>query len=181
MKIQDDTQRYGFISRLFHWGMAFLFAWQFAGMLAKICLGRRHELTQLLSANHVQIGCILFVMLLARAIWAIVNRTNRPGFESGLMGLAARLGHLALYLLVLFVPSAALIRAWGSNMDFAPFGFTIFAHSDSAEALPAAMRFGSLLHGTIAWLLAAMILGHITMALYHHFIEKNGLLNRMAR
>lgn len=180
MQTRDNRQKYGLITRLLHWGMAFLIIWQFSGMISSVTLGDEHALTETLSGNHYQVGTALFVLILIRLIWAFINREHRPRPPEGLLGYAARLGHLGLYVLLLAVPSAALIRAWGSERAFAPFGFEIFPARAPDTGIKAATDIGSNFHGELAWVLLVLILGHILMALFHHFVLKDGLLKRMA-
>ena len=37
----------------------------------------------------------------------------------------------------------------------------------------------SALHSWLGWLLLLLVVGHISMALIHHFVWKDGLINRM--
>ncbi|MFT4089093.1 MAG: cytochrome b [Asticcacaulis sp.] len=180
MKFTDTRQTYGVFTRLLHWGMAFLIIWQFSGMISKVTLGRDHALTEALSGNHSQIGTILFLLILIRLVWALINRQHRPSQGEGLLSYAARLGHLGLYVLMLAVPSAALIRAWGNERAFSPFGFEIFAARTPETVNKTATDIGSNFHGELGWVLLALVCGHIFMALFHHFVLKDGTLKRMA-
>lgn len=179
MQTKDPHTRYGKASRALHWAMAALLGWQFSGMLSKITLGKDHAVTELLSGNHSQIGSLLFVLICIRLLWSIKTLRERPRHDEGFAGTAARIGHIALYALMLIIPSAALIRAWGGERAFAPFGFEIFSARAKEEVNVAAVDFGGNFHGELGWVLFAMILGHIGMALYHHYVKKDGLLNRM--
>ena len=180
MKIWDTSVSYGTVTRALHWGIAVLLVWQFSGMISKVSLGRDHDLTKLLSGNHGQIGTVLFVLIALRLIWAFINRNRRPTAQPGLAGYAARLGHAAMYAIMFLVPFAALMRAWGGERAFAPFGFEIFAARAPENVVTAAVEFGNNLHGEFAWVLGLLILGHIVMALFHHFILRDGLLKRIA-
>lgn len=179
MQTKDPHTRYGKASRALHWAMAALLGWQFSGMLSKITLGKDHAVTELLSGNHSQIGSLLFVLICIRLLWSIKTLRERPRHDEGFAGTTARIGHIALYALMLIIPSAALIRAWGGERAFAPFGFEIFSARAKEEVNVGAVDFGGNFHGELGWVLFAMILGHIGMALYHHYVKKDGLLNRM--
>lgn len=179
MATQDDPTRYGTISRALHWSMAALMGWQFAGMGAKLAFGREHPLTEALSANHSQIGTVLFVLVLARLVWAFANRRNRPAHGTGLLAKAAVAGHTAIYLLMLLVPLFALVRAWGRERGFAPFGFEIFAPRTPETVVTGAVELGDMFHGELAWIMGALILSHIAMALVHHVVLRDDRLRRM--
>ena len=180
MAIWDDSTRYGAVTRGFHWGIAALLLWQFGGMLSGRILGEESALAAALSANHQQVGTVLFVLIAARVVWALANRGRRPPHGPGLHGYAVRLGHFAMYALMLAVPSAALLRAWGGERAFAPFGFQIFAPRAPEEVVSTATAIGSNFHGELAWIMGILILGHIAIALVHQLVLRDGTLKRMA-
>lgn len=180
MRIWDKDTGYGTPSRILHWGTALLITWQFVGMASKLALGREHSLSRLLGGNHGQVGTVLFGLIVLRLLWAFANRHNRPPHGAGLLGRLAVAGQTALYLLMLAVPLLALLRAWGGERGFAPFGFEIFAPRSPEMVVTAAVGLGDRLHGELAWLMGALILGHIAMALVHHFLLRDGTMKRMA-
>ncbi|PZR08328.1 MAG: cytochrome B [Azospirillum brasilense] len=174
---RDTPDRYGLVSRFLHWGMALLFAWQFAGMVVKVTVGRS-PLTAFLVGTHGSVGALLFLLILLRGAWGLYSLRRRPPHEPGLLGLAARLGHLALYGLMLVVPTLALLRQYGSGRAFAPFGIPLWpASGERVEALVAP---ANAAHGLLAWTLLALIAGHVAMVLLHRFLWRDGTLARMA-
>lgn len=177
LELRDTPARYGRITRLLHWSIAALILWQFLGMGLKLALGRG-PVSGFFVGLHQPVGTALFVLVVARVLWALANRRNRPAHGGGLLGLAARLGHLALYVLMLAVPSLALLRAWGSERAFAPYGFEIFP----ARAAPIewTQKLAGALHGELAWLLGLLVLGHVVMAGLHEAMWRDGTLARMA-
>lgn len=177
LPLRDTTRAYGVISRILHWSVAALILLQFTGMTAKLMLGRGSSVASFFVGLHQSVGSILFVLIVARVIWAITNRENRPEHGGGLLGLAARLGHLLLYAFMVLVPSAALIRAYGSERGFAPFGFEIFAPKNPEIGWTAAI---GEWHGEMAWTMGALILGHIVMVGVHETMWRDGTLARMA-
>ena len=174
---RDTPDRYGLVSRFLHWGMALLFAWQFAGMVVKVTVGRS-PLTAFLVGTHASVGALLFLLILLRGAWGLYNLRRRPPHEPGPLGLAARLGHLALYALMLAVPALALLRQYGSGRAFAPFGIPLWPAS--GERIEALVAPANTAHGLLAWTLLALIGGHIAMVLLHRFLWRDGVLTRMA-
>ena len=151
----DTPSHYGTISRALHWSIAIAIACMYLLALAWRVSGH----TETLIPVHKALGTLLFMLVFARILWAIAAE-QRPHATS----LAARLGHLALYLLMLTVPTIALIR------DAA-------GHDGSAEN--AATRFGDLWHSRAAWLLLLFIAGHILMTAIHQYRGEK-ILQRMA-
>ncbi len=119
--LRDNPRYYGTISRLLHWGMAVLFAWQFAGMALKLILGRV-PLMKFWVGTHPSIGMLLLLLIMVRALWAFVEYRNRPSHGQGRLGQMARLGHRGLYALMFIVPSLALLRQFGNGRGVTFFG-----------------------------------------------------------
>lgn len=177
LPLRDTDQAYGRVSRLLHWSIAALMLWQFLGMGLRLLLGRQ-PVVSFFVGWHQPVGTVLFVLIALRLAWALANRGNRPDHGRGLGGRAARLGHLALYLVMAAVPAAALLRAYGGERAFAPFGFQLFP----AQTPPVGwmVGLGDALHGEMAWLLLLLILGHVVMVGVHESMWRDGTLARMA-
>lgn len=107
---------------------------------------------------HIAVG----VAVLVFALWRLGLRFTRgvpalPATMSGAERLAAKLGHAALYALMIGVPAVGL-TAW----------FT--ASGDLAE-----------LHEVGKPAFIVLIALHVLAALWHQFVRKDGLLARMKR
>ena len=176
MTMNDSADRYGTTTRWLHWAMAALLFWQVGGMVMKEILGRT-PLMGFWVGTHGSVGLLLFVLLLARLWWALRQRHRRPPYQNGRVGSLARSGHVALYTLMLIVPGLALLRAFGSGKPVQFFGVRL--REATGEEIAWMTGPANLLHGTLAWLLAALILGHIAMALVHRFWWRDGLVARM--
>ncbi|KAA2317499.1 cytochrome b [Pseudooceanicola sediminis] len=174
----DTTQTYGRISRALHWGLAMLILWQFLGMAVKLILGRV-PLAGFFVGLHQPVGLAIFTLVGLRVLWALLNRGHRPGHGAGVVGLAARVGHLVLYALMVIVPLLALLRAYGNSRAFAPWGFEIFA--PRAEEITWMVGLGNAAHGVLAWAFLVLIAGHVATALVHQIVLRDGTLRRMAR
>lgn len=176
-QIIDAPNRFGLVSRAFHWGMAALFAAQFASAAAHWALERGNALRDALWSYHADLGMTLFLLVLLRGAWGLWNLRNRPT-EHGPMGLAAKSGHIALYALMIVVPLVRIIAAIGSTRGLSYFGIPISPASDTKIPWTQAL---ADYHGELGWLLAALVIGHIGFAVgYHRIVQKDGVLERMA-
>ncbi|WP_134681707.1 cytochrome b [Paracoccus ravus] len=173
----DSPASYGRVTRFLHWSIAGLLAWQLLVMGLKLIFGRQPFLSPLV-ASHQPVGTVLFVLIALRLVWAVVNRRRRPPHGTGPLGLAVVIGHALLYLLMLAVPLAALLRVYGSERAFRPFGIELFAARDAEIGWMVEM--GAALHGELGWVLAALILGHVAMVAVHERVWRDGTLARMA-
>ncbi|MFT4149265.1 MAG: cytochrome b [Paracoccaceae bacterium] len=178
LPLRDTPRVYGRITRLLHWSIAALILWQLVGMALKIWLGRESSLAATFVGSHQMVGTAVFLLIVLRMLWALANAGNRPAHGHGLIGLAARLGHLALYAVMLIVPLVAMLRAYGGTRPFAPFGFTVFP--GQAEPIQWMVDLGGALHGELGWVMAAMIAGHVVMVGIHEGMWRDGTLARMA-
>jgi cytochrome b561 len=173
----DSPARYGLTTRLLHWSIALLFAWQFAGMLVKIIVGRS-AVTAFMVGSHKPIGTLLMLLIAARALWAFTQWRRRPAHPANWVGKAATAGHAALYALMLYVPAVALLRQYGAGKGFAPFGIPLFPAHGQEIAWMAAPADAS--HGLLAWVLLALVVGHVAMVALHHLWWRDQTLARMA-
>ncbi len=171
----DTPERYGRISRGFHWLMAALFAWQFAGALLYVGIGDT-AVTRLVGGSHFTLGFTLFVLVLLRGLWGLANLKSRPP-HPGRLGRAASIGHGVIYGLMVVIPSLALLRQYGSGKPFAPFGIPLMPERDTKIAWM--MAPADLFHAWLGFTLLAVVLGHSAMALVHQRVWKDHTLSRM--
>src|SRR5690606_10061343 len=65
----DSKERYGTVSKWFHWLMGGLIIWQFLKLGDRISEGE-HWIGQTLVPWHVSIGALLLVLIVLRIFWA---------------------------------------------------------------------------------------------------------------
>ncbi|MGI6246704.1 MAG: cytochrome b [Pseudochelatococcus sp.] len=176
MQWLDTREKYGIVSRVLHWGMAGLLLWQFTGMVLRGIFGRVPPVSFFVG-SHGAIGALLFTLIVVRLLWGLTNRSRRPFYEPGVLGLLAKAGHLALYVLMLVVPLLALLRAYGSGRGFQPFGIPLFPATGEQTAW--LMAPANAAHGLLAWVLLLLIAGHVGMVLVHQFIWRDDVAGRM--
>jgi len=175
--VKDTPERYGLVSRWLHWGIALLLLWQFAGMGLKLLLGRS-PIVGLFVGSHASIGTLLLALILLRILWALAQRRHRPRHDRGLLGMAVRACHLALYALMLVVPALAVLRMAGGQRPIRLFGVAL---RDAVQGEVGWMTApADLLHGLLAWVFLALIAGHVAMVLVHQLVWRDGTLLRMA-
>lgn len=175
---QDTHERFGRVSRYLHWLMAALFVWQFAGMIAKVTLGRDANLTQMIAGTHADIGVLLLILMIIRGAWGLTQIGQRPTHGEGFWGVAAWLGHAGLYVLMLVVPALATLRMLGNNRAFEWFGL-IPLNDGQGDKVAWMMEPGNAAHGLLGWVLLAVIVGHVFMVLIHRFVWKDDVAQRM--
>lgn len=171
----DTPQRYGRISRGFHWLMAALFAWHFAGALLFVGIGDT-ALTRFVGASHFTVGFTLFVLVLLRGAWGLANLRRRPP-HPGRLGRAAAAGHALIYALMVVVPSLSLARQYGSGKAFSPYGIPVMPARDTK--IEWMMVPADLFHYWLGFVLLAVLVGHVAMAVLHRVLWNEDVLVRM--
>ena len=174
--ISDGPNRYGLVTRIFHWGMAVLFAAQFVSAAAHWALPRENALRDTLFSYHANLGTTLFLLVLLRGIWGLINIKRRPP-HAGTLGRADVVGHVALYTFMVIIPAVRLLASFGGTRGFSYFGLSIVPARETAIAWT---QIAAEWHGEMGWILALLVLGHIAMAtVWHRLIQRDGVLTRM--
>lgn len=176
MALKDSGIKYGSVTRALHWGMAGLMSWQFLGMAIKLSVGKA-PITAFFVGTHKSVGVLLLALVAIRAVWGIYNLKLRPTHGPGFWGKASLFGHLALYGLMLVVPSLALLRQYGSGKPLDVFGLRVIEGGWAEIGWMTAPA--NAVHGILGWTLLAAIIGHIVMALVHQLVWKDVTLKRM--
>ncbi|WP_121115212.1 cytochrome b [Croceibacterium ferulae] len=179
MRLRDSAQGYGIVSRTLHWSMALLLVLQLTTAALHLLAGESAA-AKTVWPLHFQIGFTLWWLVLLRGTWALANYRNRPPHEgSPLQARAATAGHLALYALMVVVPTLALLRAAGRGSGVRLYGIQWLP--EGTPEVPALTAAGNLLHGTFGWVLASLVVGHVAFALWHGLVRRDGTLSRMWR
>lgn len=175
----DQRAGYGLVSRTLHWSMALLFVWQFVTVFLS-AVAEDTGIERFFWGTHYSVGFTLWLLVILRGAWGLSQFRRRPRHEGPpLLARAATLGHLALYALMIVVPSLAILRAVGNGRGFAVYGIQLVA--PGGEPNPALTGPANLLHGFLGWTLFALIAGHIAMALWHGLVRRDATLTRMTR
>ena len=110
------AQRYDGVARALHWAMAVgLFCMMITALVR--FFADDTPLADAVWPWHRPVGFSLFLLLWVRMGWAWKQRNAHAPLSS-----AAKWGHRFLYLLMLAVPSIALLRQYGSGRAFEIFG-----------------------------------------------------------
>ena len=171
------------LSRAFHWltALAVLIAF----MLGPEHFGREMHLgldpaTRSDIVWHESLGVLVFLLTLLRLLWVAV-RPPAPRFGlTGWIALAARLAHLALWALLLLLPTTALLALGSEGHPLTLLGgvrvqqMPLIAHSAIAHWAD----WGDV-HGLLGDVLINLAGLHAAAALYHHLVLRDGVLRAM--
>lgn len=175
---RDSQNYYGRVSRTLHWVTAALVILQFSIVLAWRGTGKNTFTLFLDSIGpHGSLGLLILIVTLIRLGWTWVNRKQRPPQAQGIGGKLARLVHASFYALLLFLPVFALLREYGEGYEIRLYGMIILPEME--RNITRMVAPANLLHSPMSWLLFALVIGHISMALIHRFWFKDKVLARM--
>ena len=189
MSLTNTSKNYGTIAKWVHWITALLFLGSY------ISVYYRHWFTEDKTPEnwtalqlHLSIGVTIAVVVMLRILWKISNRS--PDLEPGsrLEHLAAKLGHLALYAVMIIMP---ITGYFGTGVDieyFFIFDITSFKNTEyflfNYSDIISFKEFEKpldLIHKDImgTWVVWLLIVGHVSAALYHQFVKKDRTLQKM--
>ena len=178
MALSNTSSRYGIVSIALHWVMA-------AMIVGLYFLGRNIvELSyydpayKVLPTLHKTIGVLMFVLLLTRIIWMVINAKPNP-LVTDWQARAAQLVHHLLYVLMLIIPITGYMISTADGRPIDIYGLVsipaIGFGIDKQEEVAGNIHLWS------ANLLAAVVVLHLLAALKHHFINKDQTLVRMLK
>jgi len=171
--LHDTPARYGTLSKFLHWSMSLLFLWQLLKLGDRINDGE-HWIGQTLVPFHGSIGLILLVMIVLRIVWSLKQRNQRPPYEPATAWLA-KIGHFGLYVMMVLMPLSAILLMIGKGYGLKFFGMQLVARGPE---IPWAASLGEF-HSPLAWITLLLILGHIGAALFHRFVKRDDIMQRM--
>lgn len=178
MGIKNTKETYGAISKTIHWITAILVIGMLVGGF--FMDGFDKTLKPTIYMLHKSFGLLILALVICRLIWNV--STGMPGYEESLSRVEQKIstaGHHLLYLLLFIMPLTGLFMSVASKRY--PSFFEIFTIG-ALPGIPQTKAFAALMnssHEVIAWIFIAFVALHIAAACKHHFILKNGVMNRM--
>lgn len=136
---------------------------------------------------HKSVGTLIFVVVLYRAIWRMMNGwPTEIGKQPTLQRLVAKLTHWMLLLGTLIMPISGAAMSIAGGHGLAVFGFNLVSRNinpaNPEKTMPLNESIAGFAHEThevIGILLIAVVALHVIGALKHHFMDKDGTLSRM--
>jgi cytochrome b561 len=126
---------------------------------------------------HKSFGLVLFALIALRVMWRL--RHPPPAWPSSMSAFeqrAARIGHRALYACMVVMPLSGYV---GSN--FSKYGVVFFGMplEPWGPENPSIYAVFNGVHVGTAFVFAALIAGHVAMALKHAWVDRDGVVARI--
>jgi cytochrome b561 len=171
------TGGYGDVAKTLHWLVFALVFAQFVVAIAMPDIGRATVPGALINL-HMSLGITILLVIVVRWLWRIDHRVpvavaDMPAWEQRV----ARITHALLYLLLVVNPILGWINASARDWTIVVFGVAELPHLVAPKSR-IGMQAGDV-HTFIAWALLALIGLHVAAALYHYFVRRDTVLQRM--
>ena len=165
-------------AKALHWAIVALLIVQFVLAWAMPDIKRDTKPDTLINL-HLSFGALIVAVAIVRLGWRLTHREPEP--HDGLppwQVQSARIMHWLLYLLLFVVP----ILGW-MNASWRGFPVTVFGLFDLPKLMATrapGFRWTGDVHGLLAnYAMLALVGLHAAAALYHHFVRRDGVLQRM--
>lgn len=173
----NNILKYGATAKWLHW---------FIGLTAILMLiaGRTMEALPLtereeIIMGHSGLGTLVLLLMLVRLSWRASHETPGPTDSMGSLQIRlSKLMHWTLYGLLILQPLLGISQAMYLT-DYEVVAFGLIDYSSLATDNADTAQIFHVAHSVNAWILSALVTGHIGAALYHHFIAKDSVLRRM--
>lgn len=127
---------------------------------------------------HKSFGILLGLLVVARIAWRLTHAAPPwPATMSRRQQRTANVGHVALYACMLMAPLAGYLGSNFSRHGVRFFGAVV---APWGPDWPAAYSMLVAMHDASTYLLLALVVGHVAIALKHAFIDRDGIFGRIA-
>lgn len=163
-----SVTKYHITARIFHWvgALLILFAWILSDLGGEFI------------GLHKAVGFSFLIWTILRILNRLVTKTPNPLPMPAWQLKASRMTHLALYVVMLAMPLSGFLAALFGGYGVDVFGFFYISGFSNPDRYLA--RLLMEIHEDIMWnALIGLVALHIAAALFHQFIMKDDILQRM--
>lgn len=178
MQWKNSPSRFGHISVLIHWLVAFAVYALFALGLWMVGLGYYDTWYHRAPELHKSIGVLVFAAMIFRLLWRFISPPPRPLKNySAATRLGAWVAHLILFIGLFSIVISGYLISTAEGQPVSVFGWfsipaTLFGLEQQADI-------AGTIHLWLAWGIVIVSAFHALAALKHHFIDRDSTLVRM--
>jgi cytochrome b561 len=171
------VERYNATAQILHWVTALLVVGAYIASVGGSETRVYAPATDFSRGLHELLGMSVLALTLVRVCWRASFPPPKSAEMPARMEVAARLGHLAIYALLILLPITAILGAWLEGHPV-----TVLAVGNIDPWLPQSHQLGLVLAYSHRWLgngliwLAGL---HAVAALFHHFWRRDTVLLSM--
>jgi cytochrome b561 len=176
--MSERPARYRPAARLFHWTTAVVVLLMLPVGAIMIREGLSRDLQNTLFIFHKNVGVLVLFLVLARLLYRALNPA--PPLPAGMPAVQRRIAavsHAVLYGLLILMPVAGYVRVKAGGFPIEMLDAlgvpSLVPRSDAIAAAAKSIHYA----GGLA--LAAFVILHVSAALYHGILRKDGVFSRM--
>lgn len=176
--IRNTEQQYGLLAIFLHWLVALVVIGMFSLGVWMTGLTYYDEWYKRGPDIHKSIGILLFLVMLARVIWRILN--VKPKHDPRVGSLQTRVAHgvhLLLYGLIFAMIISGYLISTADGRSIEVFG--LFSVPATITGIANMEDVAGKVHWYLALLLVSLVALHTIAALKHHFIDRDRTLEKM--
>ena len=179
MTTRNSSTEWGWPAKTFHW---------LAAVIILVLLAHGWWMTHLTPrpdrlanyAWHSALGYDLLALVTLRLLWRWLNPVPQlPGDLKQWERLAAHVGHVSLYVLMLVVAVSGWMVATTFRVAMTKDLFGIDVPPFVTAVDRSTRQWIEETHMVLAYVLAALVAIHVIAALRHHYMKRNDILRRM--
>ncbi len=177
MNWKNTANRYGSASIATHWLMLLLFVAVYGSIELRELFDKGSDPREMLKSWHFMLGITIFILVWLRIAARLSGPTPAITPEpEKIQQLAAKLLHLALYVLMIAMPISGYLLLSASGKPIPFFGLELPALLNTDKELGKQIKEVHEFLGTTGYFLIG---AHFAAALYHHLIVRDNTMTRM--
>jgi cytochrome b561 len=176
MRVKDTPAGYGIVSRLFHWLMAVAVFGLFGLGWWMVELDYYSPYYVSAPDFHRSAGILVFIALLARVVWRVMNVKPGDADLTPVERKASRFVHFSFYPLLIALSISGYLISTPDGRAIDVFGLFSVPSIIQQKGLEDSAGWA---HWALAYIVIALGTIHTLAALKHHFIDKGTSLTRM--
>jgi len=175
--LKNSAERYGLVAIMLHWVMAVMIIGLFLLGLYMTSLEYVHPLYVSAPHLHESFGLILFLLLILRSLWALINIKPSPVPMPAWEKKTALIVHRLFYFLLFGITISGYLipTADGRSIEL----FDWFEVPALISGIEGQEEIAGAIHHYLALLTIALTGLHTLASLKHHFFDKDTAMLRM--
>lgn len=173
-----ERRQYTSVAKALHWAMAavIITAWIAGYYSSTLSLPQKIQTDSIML--HKSIATVTLFLLAARIPWRLIHGAPAASCDvPSLERMAARLGHLLLYICMVALPLSGWL--WSSAAGYKIPVAGLFYLPPLMTKTPGLSSILKQIHISFAYAIAILVCGHVLMALKHHFFDRSDSLTSM--
>ncbi|MFM0116923.1 cytochrome b [Paraburkholderia nemoris] len=171
-------REYSTPAKFLHWAMAMVIfaSWGIGYYSSTLSTKEKMQVDSIML--HKSVATVTLFLIACRIAWRLFNCAPEP--SSGLSNIerkAAALGHVGLYICMVALPLSGWL--WSSTAGYPIPVANLFFLPPLMAKTPSLSPLFRQVHITLAYSIAILVSGHVTMAIKHHFWDGGDVIFSM--